>query len=456
MRTVYALSLFAFALVGAACSGTDPYEGSMFQLCDTHLRPLVESGAPTGGVYAYTGGEGGGETGHALVYAEQLVALDDVLPHHKHTLFETGSVGKLFTAALLAEAVERGEVTFDTPVPEAWGVRAFVEEQGEHPVLLWHLASHTSGLPRVPAGLDASSPNPYAGFTREDLHGALGGATPTIRPGSAYAYSNLGYGLLGQILADAAGTDYRTLLRERVLERFMDHATSVVDDRFAHSVAPAHAFGVPTVLWGDDDALAPAGCVVADALDLLRFLGLTMRAMRERPGSALAVVTEQRFDTGDGSGVGLGWHIEPDGTRWHNGSTGGHHAFVALHAASGRALVVLANDVSGATTDAAFRLWDAMMGRESAPISVEPAVVWERERIDALVGRYEHAGVALTLTREEDRLMARLDGQEAYRLFPTGERTRSYRVVEARVRVTDDGALELEQEGVRTRVERVE
>lgn len=141
------------------------------------------------------------------------------------TRFETGSVTKTFTALLLAELVARREVRYDDPV-----ARYLPRRAAAPPITLLHLATHTSGLPRLPPGLLTGSArrawftNPYAGYSSAELLTAFSRAEPRHRPGTRVRYSNFGAGLLGHALARAAGgsdedpdAGYGALLTERVL-----------------------------------------------------------------------------------------------------------------------------------------------------------------------------------------------------------------------------------------------
>jgi hypothetical protein len=117
------------------------------------------------------------------------------------TVFQLGSIGKTLTATALARAVGAGTVRLYTPLSLPSG---FTVPRGEtRRITLRDLATHSSGLPSLPANLlaEADPYNPYAHYTLEDLAAGLPQTPLNNEPGSAYAYSNLGFGLLGQALA---------------------------------------------------------------------------------------------------------------------------------------------------------------------------------------------------------------------------------------------------------------
>ena len=89
-------------------------------------------------------------------------------------------------------------------------------ERGGKKITLQDLATHTSGLPRLPANIaPKDATNPYADYTVDQLYDFLGYQLPRDI-GEKYEYSNLGAGLLGHVLARRAGMDYETLVRTRI------------------------------------------------------------------------------------------------------------------------------------------------------------------------------------------------------------------------------------------------
>jgi len=135
------------------------------------------------------------------------------------TIFEIGSVTKVFTSLLLAEMVSRKEVALDDPAAQYLPEHVRMPERSGKAITLLDLSMHCSGLPRVPGNLNPKDPaNPYADYSVDDLYQFLSGYTLPRDPGSEVECSNLGAGLLGHILARRAGTDYETLVRARITE----------------------------------------------------------------------------------------------------------------------------------------------------------------------------------------------------------------------------------------------
>ncbi|SDT68456.1 CubicO group peptidase, beta-lactamase class C family [Streptomyces sp. TLI_053] len=183
---------------------------------DRLLRPLFRAAAPAGGA-AVVVIRGDQRTvacrGHAVRSTERPVRAD--------TRFELGSVTKTFTGLLLAEMAARGEVGYDDPIDRYLPADAAPGYPQERPITLLHLATHTSGLPRLPDGvLPGQVPRwftrPYATFGPAHLLRALPRTAVRGTPGTQVRYSNLGCGLLGLLLANAAGQRYDDLLAARV------------------------------------------------------------------------------------------------------------------------------------------------------------------------------------------------------------------------------------------------
>jgi CubicO group peptidase (beta-lactamase class C family) len=126
------------------------------------------------------------------------LANNDPRPLNGDTLFEIGSITKVFTSLLLAEAVHRGEVALTDPVGKFLPASVKIPESGGRSITLEDLATHTSGLPRMPTNFSPKDPaNPYADYSVEQMYAFLSGVQLTRDIGSAYEYSNLGGGLLG-------------------------------------------------------------------------------------------------------------------------------------------------------------------------------------------------------------------------------------------------------------------
>jgi D-alanyl-D-alanine-carboxypeptidase/D-alanyl-D-alanine-endopeptidase len=259
-------------------------------------------------------------------------------------LFQIGSVTKVFTALLLATYVVDGalrlEQRVDDLLPQLRGTAA-----GD--ASLEQLATHTSGLPRLPPGMwrggRARRADPYGDLGPERLLASLGRAR--VRPRGAPVYSNLGAGLLGHAVASWAGAGYDELVRERICVPLGMHATTA----HPHVETPGHRRNGTAYagVW-HFDALAGAGALWSTVADLQRFLAAQLDRPTGGLGEAIRLTHQVRVP-GKRMDQCLAWqrlHGNDDRAYlWHNGGTGGYRSFVGLQDAGGVA-VLAASDRS--------------------------------------------------------------------------------------------------------------
>lgn len=246
--------------------------------------------------------------------------------------WEIGSITKVFTGVLLADMALRGEVSLDDPigrfVPD--GVAARLPDRARQPTLA-DLASHTSGLPRIPRawlwrlrGAD----DPYGHLTEEDVWEVLGPSTVRPRRRRRPHYSNYGMGLLGHLLGRAAGRSYEDLVTERLLVPLGLEATGfgllgVVPGYRGRRLAPPWTFG----------ALQAAGALRSTAADMISFASACLDPPDGTLGEAMRMA-QRRRSGGRIAGVGLGWQVRglpgAEPSAWHDGGTYGACSFLAV------------------------------------------------------------------------------------------------------------------------------
>jgi CubicO group peptidase (beta-lactamase class C family) len=271
------------------------------------------------------------------------------------TEYEIGSVTKTITGSLLAEAVDRGEVTTGTALGE-------LLDLGDSPaasVTLEELATHSSGLPRLPVSVGSVVSSIVAGYRGSDPYGSTLAELEADARGAAlgekeFLYSNLGVALLGQALVAAADTDYPSLAEERVLGPLgMDDSYVPTSPAELRDDAPTGytAAGRATDAWtlGAD---APAGSARSTLADMVAY------TTAQRDGTAPGVsATEPVASAGDSGGIGFAWLTSDDGVTWHNGATGGFTSWIGFDRETGRAVVVL-NNTGGNVDDLGFALME--------------------------------------------------------------------------------------------------
>ncbi|SER34438.1 CubicO group peptidase, beta-lactamase class C family [Lentzea xinjiangensis] len=277
-----------------------------------------------------------------------FTAKDRTQPITPETRFEIGSVTKTFTALLLADMVRRGEVRYEDPVddhlPPGWRLRR------PAPITLGHLATHTSGLPQVPLTampriLPTWFSNPYQALGPAEVRAALTRVRLRSAPGSRCHYSNFGVGLLGWLLAEAAGLPFEQLLEQRVLRPLGLTATSgiptpqAVGHRHGRALPPWHIPG-----------LSAAGVLRSTAHDMLTYLAAHLAPDTTPLASALTDVIRPRIPLADADDLCLLWFRRARPKHdllFHSGGTSGFTTFVGFSPQSRTALVALTN--AGAT-----------------------------------------------------------------------------------------------------------
>src|ERR1035441_3482541 len=129
-------------------------------------------------------------------------SVTDPRPVGNDTVFEIGSTTKVFTSTILADMVQRGEVSLDDPVAKYLPAGVKMPQRDGKQITLIDLATHTSGLPRMPSNFAPKDPrSPYADYTVASLFQFLSSYELKRDIGSQFEYSNMGVGLLGQALA---------------------------------------------------------------------------------------------------------------------------------------------------------------------------------------------------------------------------------------------------------------
>src|SRR5438445_1273296 len=142
----------------------------------------------------------------------------DARPLDGNTVFEIASGTKVFTALLLADMVEKNEVALSDPASKYLTAAAIkLPERNGHLITLLDLATHTSGLPFMPADAPPFNDPTAARYSTGDLKRYLAGYQLTRDIGSEWDYSNIGYWVLSEALAARAGKDIETVIRSRVL-----------------------------------------------------------------------------------------------------------------------------------------------------------------------------------------------------------------------------------------------
>lgn len=363
----------------------------------------------------------------------------------EHTVFEIGSITKTFTATLLADMVQRGWLSLDDPVAKYMPGNVTMPSRLGKEITLLDLATHHSGLPRLPSNFEPSDPgNPYADYTAEKLFEFLSHYTLTRDIGASYEYSNLGAGLLGEVLARRAGKSYEALLTEKIFRPLaMNSSGIVLRPAMAARLATGHAQNLMPVKNWDLAALAGAGAIRSTVNDMLNYVAATMGLKASPLRSAVAMVQQDRRDTTiSGMRIGLAWHLmkRPDTVIvWHNGGTAGYHSFAGFDVKQGLGIVVLSNTANDIDT-IGFHFLDNQLPlakieprKEHKEVAVPPAL------LDTYAGEYQLAPTfILTISKEGILLFGQATGQSRFRLHAETETEFFLNEVDAQISFVKD------------------
>jgi len=382
----------------------------------------------------------------ARIISQGTVSWTDTRPVDGDTIFEIGSISKVFTTEVLADMVTKGEVKLDDPVAKYLPATVKVPERNGQQITLLDLATHSSGLPRLPGNLaPTDAGNPYADYTVKQLYEFLSGHTLKRDIGAKYDYSNLGMGLLGHALALKAGQSYEAMVTERLLRPLGMEDTSITLSSAARKqLAAGHNKQGRAVSNWDLPTLAGAGALRSNVKDMLKFITANLKLDSTALKAAMELAQAPRQDAGAGPKIGLGWHISTSygaEITWHNGGTGGYRSFTGFDKARQRAVVVLSNSENGIDDIGLHWLEPKYALAKVVASKARPTVPVKAEVLAKYVGRYQlSATMFFNIRQEKDHLQVQLTGQSYLDIYPESETKFFCEVVEAQVSFQQDAS----------------
>jgi CubicO group peptidase (beta-lactamase class C family) len=428
-----ALSIVPLSAATAATAASGP---ALDAAVRQRAELLVRNGSNASIVIAVTDGK------NSAVYGFGRARPDSNTVPDADTVYEIGSVTKTMTGLLLADAVVAGKARLDQPVADLLPGYTIPAFEGQK-ISLLDLATHFSGLPRLPANLaPADMSNPYAEYGDAQLRAFLSSHALAHRPGTVFDYSNLAYGLLGTALAAQAGTNYEDLLQSQIARPLglRSTSTTATPAMLARHAQGHSSDGKPAHNW-DFQAIAPAGAVYSDARDMLMYLQSYMR--KTSAAQQLAVQPQKSIEEGTGAKIGLAWIIDQAKGQpyaWHNGQTGGYASFAGYTLDGKRGVIILsstANDVD------ALGLASLVPGtlpplKKVTPLPKEIAIA--PSELAQYVGEYALApNFTLTVRQGPDGLLVGATGQGVAPVYASARDRFFYKAVDAQLEFQRDG-----------------
>lgn len=406
------------------------------------------------------------EGGEARFVSHGSFGRDDDRPVDEHTLFEAGSISKVFTNLLLARLVDEQRIDLDAPLTDYLPEGTVLPEHEGRPITAFDLATHSAALPSLPEEMLARGPeNPYSGYGSDELLDWLAEYELTRPVGEQFEYSNAGIALLAQAIEHVTGQSYAELLAEQILEPLeMTQTSLALTGTETPDMAIGHdSAGVPVGYW-DWDAFAPVGGLLSTTTDLAKFVAAASGTVETPLSPSFETMLARTRPTGGSDAIGLGWFITSTGAGeiiWHNGITAGFRSFAGYERNSGNGVVVLSNMVTEAgIEDIGMHLLDPALPLRPQPVPREVVEI-DAAILQTYAGTYELApGIAITISTDAGKLFAQMTGQEQFEIFPQSETEFFFRVVDAQISFTvQDGTatgLTLHQNGQDTPATRVE
>ncbi len=370
------------------------------------------------------------------------------------TIFEIGSVSKVFTALALADAAHRGELSLTDPAVKYLPAGTTLPQHGPRPISLLDLATHTSGLPNIPPNVAVTDfNNPNADLNKDQLLKSAAAYEVTQDAGKTYLYSSAGYQLLAMAVADVEHTDFETVLKSHIfgpLKMTGTHFAASLEEKDKISAGyDPHLQPVPHERL---PTLPGSGGLRSTANDLLNFLAANLGLAPSPLAPAMAdMIKTQRQTQYLELKAAVGWHVanlHNVEMVWENGQTAGYRAFIGFVPKKRIGVVVLSNSAN-TIDDIGVHILDT--DTPLRPLHREAEI--KPSQLDNYIGHYEvNDNFALNVTRDGNKLYVQGTGQPRAELFFMGDDQFFLRVANGTVIFQTDGSgrahsLSLTQDG---------
>jgi CubicO group peptidase (beta-lactamase class C family) len=343
------------------------------------------------------------------------------------SLFQIGSITKVWTATLVMQLVDEGKLDIDEPVVAYLPEFKVADAEVTRTVTTRHLLAHTSGIDGdlfLDTGRGDDAVSKYV-----DACAGLGQNHPL---GATMSYCNSGYTVLGRLVEVLRGQTWDTVLRERLFAPLgLDSAGTLPEEALLHRAATGHITPPGgelqvTPQWGIYRSAGPAGLIHATARQTLAFAqlhladGVAADGTRVLSAESARAMREPQVEVPDrwtlGSHWGLGWILMTWGrpVYGHDGNTLGQAGFLRIVPDAGVAVCLLAN--GGHARDLFLDLFGEILGELAGvemPARLEPAATPPDVDLTRYAGDYAREGVEMTLTVEGQGLQARLRSTSA-------------------------------------------
>jgi CubicO group peptidase (beta-lactamase class C family) len=330
------------------------------------------------------------------------------------TLFQIGSMSKVWTATLAMQLVDEGKLDLDAPVAEVLPELRLADPEVAKTVTMRHLLNHTSGIDGdvfTDTGRGDDCVEKYVALLSEQKQNHPLGVT--------WSYCNAGFVLAGRVIEKLTGLTWDAALKQKIYAPLgLKHTVTLAEEALLFRTAAGHVDvtkdPVLAPAWQLPRSLGPAGLICSTPADVLAFArmhltgGLAADGTRVLSAESARAMTElqadlpNKYSLGDSWGIGwirFGW----DGQRLvgHDGNTIGQSAFLRVlpdpgNPGAGLAVTLLTN--GGHARDMYYELYReifAELAGVEMPAAIEPPADPVAADITPHLGRYERAGVLI-------------------------------------------------------------
>lgn len=271
-----------------------------------------------------------------------LISIDN-----KDSVFEIGSITKVFTSTILVNLILDGEINPDEPIFQTLPFKLSESEKEGKSITFRMLSNHTSGIPNLPDSIDEyikrNPENPFVYYDNKKFEQYLKTEMKlNFAPGTQYDYSNQGAALLGYLIEIKIGQPFDKLLQQMVFSRYNMASSTIDRDKIKNRLVKGHnEIGKPVLNW-DCNAITSAGACLSTSSDLSKFV------LANFSNDSVLRFQQQRTFRVENNAIDLGyaWHIfRNDGVIWyfHNGGTGGYHSNITMDLEKKCAIIILVN-----------------------------------------------------------------------------------------------------------------
>lgn len=382
--------------------------------------------------------------------ASGVLNVDTAVETTTDSVFQIGSVSKVWTATVVLQLVDEGLLDLDRPIVELLPELRLSDPDTTKQVTMRHLLTHTSGIDG-----DVFTDTGRGDDCLEKYAAALADVAQNHPLGVTWSYCNSGYSLAGRVIEKLTGQVWDQAMRERIFDRLgLAHTGTLPEEALLHRAAAGHVTkdGHPhrAPVWVLNRSAGPAGLVCSTAADVLGFARMHLtgglapdgsRVLSEASAEAMAALQAElpdKYLLGDS--WGLGWsRFDWDSHRLigHDGNTIGQSAFLRLLPEQGLAVTLLTNgDNAHDLYEDLFREIFADVAGVAMPKPLEPPAEPVRVDLHRHVGTYERQSVRMEVLAEGK------DGKPALRTTITGP------LAELTPEPTQDYALEAVEENL--------